>query len=80
MKRAEGISRPPDANVALQPVDEAEMDEMWSVVGDKWQPRWLWQAIEHHRGPILASVWGTHTATEFVKLKQLLAPCGSTRF
>ena len=24
---------------------EAEMDEMWSFVGNKGNPRWLWHAI-----------------------------------
>ena len=25
--------------------EEAEMDEMWSLVGHKGNPRWLWHAI-----------------------------------
>ena len=32
---------------------EAEMDEMWSFVGNKGNPRWLWHAIEHHTGKVL---------------------------
>jgi insertion element IS1 protein InsB len=28
-----------------QRVDEAEVDEMWSFVGKKKAPRWLWHAI-----------------------------------
>jgi insertion element IS1 protein InsB len=71
---------PQDVNVVIQQVDEAEMDEMWSDVGDKGHQRWLWHAIDHHRGTILAYVLGTHTDTVFVKLKQLLAPFGMTRF
>ncbi len=27
---------------------EAEMDAMWSFVGNKGNPRWLWHAIDHH--------------------------------
>jgi len=71
---------PQDVNVVIQPVNEAEMDEMWSYVGDKGHQRWLWHAIDHHSGTILAYVLGTHTDTVFVKLKQLLAPFGITRF
>ena len=29
---------------------EAEMDEMWSFVGNKGNPRWLWHAIDHRSG------------------------------
>ena len=29
---------------------EAEMDEMWSFVGHKGNPRWLWHAIDHGTG------------------------------
>jgi insertion element IS1 protein InsB len=75
-----GALAPQDVNVVIQPVDEAEMDEMWSFVGDKGHQRWLWHAIDHHSGTILADVLGTHTDTVFVKLKQLLAPCGITHF
>ena len=53
---------------------------MWSVVGDKGHQRWLWHAIDHHSGAILAYVLGTHTDKVFVKLKQLLAPFGMTHF
>jgi insertion element IS1 protein InsB len=75
-----GILAPQDVNVVIQPVNEAEMDEMWSVVDDKWHQRWLWHAIDHHSGAILAYVLGTHTDTVFVTLKQLLAPFGMTHF
>ena len=75
-----GNLAPQDVNVVIQQVNEAEMDEMWSDVGDKGHQRWLWHAIDHHSGTILAYVLGTHTDTVFVKLKQLLAPCGMTRF
>jgi len=71
---------PQDMNVVIQQVNEAEMDEMWSFVGDKGHQRWLWHAIDHHSGTFLAYVLGTHTDTVFVKLKQLLAPFGMTRF
>jgi len=71
---------PQDVNIVIEQVNEAEMDEMWSFVSDKGHQRWLWHAIDHHSGAILAYVLGTHTDTVFVKLKQLLAPFGITRF
>ena len=58
-----GNLTPQDVNVVIQPVNEAEMDEMWSDVGDKGPQRWVWHAIDHHSGTILAYVWGTHTDT-----------------
>src|SRR6266568_4691676 len=50
---------PPQVNVILRQVDEAEVDEMWSFVGSKSQQRWLWHTIDHHTGQILAYVFGT---------------------
>jgi insertion element IS1 protein InsB len=67
-------------NVVIKPVTEAGIDEMWSVVGDKGHQRWLWHAIDQHRGTILADVLGTHPDTVFVKLKQLVAPLDMTHF
>src|SRR5215469_18796290 len=37
---------------------EAEMEEMWSFVRNKGNPRWLWHAIDHHTGKVLAYVFG----------------------
>jgi insertion element IS1 protein InsB len=61
-------------------VEAAEVDEMWSFVGKKAHPRWLWHAIDHHSGQVLAYVLGTHQDTVFLKLKRLLKPFGITRF
>ena len=36
----------------------SELDEMWSFVQAKAHPRWLWHAIEHHTGKVLAYVFG----------------------
>jgi len=30
--------------------EAAEVDEMWSFVGKKQAPRWLWHALDHHTG------------------------------
>jgi len=40
---------------------ETEMDEMWSFVRNKSSPRWLWHAIDHHTGKVLAYVFGRRT-------------------
>lgn len=45
---------PNNVIVDIQKVEEAELDEMWSYVGTKDHPRWLWQAIDHTSGEILA--------------------------
>jgi hypothetical protein len=37
--------KPDDITVDIYKVDEAEVDEMWSFVGTKKAPRWLWHAI-----------------------------------
>jgi insertion element IS1 protein InsB len=39
--------------IMIVPV-EAEMDEMWSFVQSKRQQRWLWHAMDHHSGEVLA--------------------------
>ena len=38
---------PNEVDVLIQRVEEAEVDEMWSYVGKKREPRWLWHAIDH---------------------------------
>jgi len=55
-------------------------DAMWSYVGKKAEPRWLCHAIDHHRGTVLAYVFGRRTDEVFLQLKELLEPCGITRF
>ena len=53
---------------------------MWSYVGNKDNPRWLWHAIDHDSGKVLAYVLGDHKDTVFLQLKALLEPFGITRF
>jgi insertion element IS1 protein InsB len=52
----------------------SELDEMWSFVQAKAHPRWLWHAIDHHSGKVLAYVFGRRKDAVFLKL----APCGRT--
>lgn len=61
-------------------VEEAECDEMWSFVGSKANQRWLWHAIDHQSGQVLAYVLAPHVDAALVKLKGLLAPFGIKRF
>jgi insertion element IS1 protein InsB len=58
----------------------AEIDEMWSFVGAKATERWLWHAIDHRTGRVLAYVRGTRKDAVFLKLKALLAPLGITHY
>jgi insertion element IS1 protein InsB len=48
-----------DVEVEIHKVDESEVDEMWSFVQKKEQQRWLWHAIDHQSGVVLAYVCGT---------------------
>lgn len=59
---------------------EAEREEMGSFVGNKGNPRWLWQAIDHHTGKVLASVFGRRKDEVFLQLKALLEPFGLSRY
>ncbi len=59
---------------------EAGMDEMWSFVGNKGNPRWLWHAIDHHTGKVLAYVFGRRKDEVFLQLKALLEPFELTRY
>src|SRR6266436_9791930 len=59
---------------------EAEMDEMWSFVRNKGNPRWLWHAIDHHTGQVLAYVFGRRKDEVFLRLQELLEPFGITRY
>jgi insertion element IS1 protein InsB len=58
----------------------SELDEMWSYVRSKANPRWLWHAMDHHTGKVLAYVFGRRQDTVFLALKALLEPFGITRY
>jgi insertion element IS1 protein InsB len=70
---------PSHIEVVLRRVAEAEVDEMWSFVGKKKEPRWLWHAIDHYTGQVLAYVFGRRKDEVFLQLKALLEPFGITR-
>ena len=71
---------PDEVDVVIQRVEEAEVDEMWSYVGKKREPRWLWHAIDHRSGQVLAYVFGRRKDEVFLKLKGLLEPFGITKY
>ncbi len=76
----EQIERPEEVEVVVQRVEAAEMDEMWSYVGNKNQERWLWHAIDHASGKVLAYVLADHGDAALKLLQQLLKPFGIQRF
>jgi insertion element IS1 protein InsB len=61
-------------------VEESELDEMWSYVGKKSNPRWLWHAIDRQSGKVLAYVFGRRKDEVFLQLKKLLEPFGIKRY
>ena len=71
---------PDEVDVVIQRVEEAEVDEMWSYVGKKREPRWLWHAIDHRSGHVLAYVFGRRKDEVFLKLKGLLEPFGIMKY
>ena len=58
----------------------SELDEMWAYVARKTNPRWLWHAIDHQSGKVLAYVFGQRKDIVFLELQGLLKPFGITRF
>jgi insertion element IS1 protein InsB len=61
-------------------VEESELDEMWSYVGKKTNPRWLWHAIDRKTGQVLAYVFGRRKDKVFSQLQELLKPFGIKRY
>ena len=53
---------------------------MWSFVKRKAQQRWLWHAIDHLTGVVLAYTFGRRADKVFLKLKKLLKPFGLVHF
>jgi insertion element IS1 protein InsB len=74
------LFKPDEVTVVIRLAEEAEVDEMWSFVGTKREPRWLWHAIDHRSGRVLAYVLGRRKDEVFLKLKTLLEPFGITRY
>jgi insertion element IS1 protein InsB len=79
-QRVLNLFNPDEVEVVIRLADEAEVDEMWSFVGCKKDQRWLWHAIDHRSGQVLAYVVGRRQDEVFLKLKVLLEPFGIARF
>ena len=79
-QRLLALLNPDEVEVVIRLADEAEVDEMWSYVGCKQDQRWLWHAIDHRSGNVLAYVFGRRQDEVFLKLKALLEPFGITRY
>jgi insertion element IS1 protein InsB len=58
----------------------SELDEMGSYVGKKAEPRWLWHAIDHQSGTVVAYVFGRRKDPVFLQRKAWLEPFGIHRF
>ncbi|MCU0680613.1 MAG: IS1 family transposase, partial [Planctomycetes bacterium] len=66
--------------VEIVKVQEAELDEMWSYVGKKQEARWLWHAIDHQTGAVLAYTFGSRKDKVFKELQELLNPFKICKF
>jgi insertion element IS1 protein InsB len=53
---------------------------MWSFGPRKAHQRWVWHALAHLPGVVLASVVGSRAEEVFVELQQLLKPFGLVHF
>ena len=60
--------------------EEAEIDEPWSFVGKKSNPRWIGSAVEPSTNTILAYVFGKRKESVFKELKALLEPFKIKRY
>ncbi len=58
----------------------SELDKRWSDARSKANPRWLWHAIDHHSGHVLAYVFERRQDPVFLQRQVLLEPFGMTRY
>ena len=58
------------ANIKIR----VEMDEMWSFYHDKSHQIWLWWAIDHDTGEVIAFWFGTREHKNLDRLIELLSP------
>jgi len=61
-------------------VEESELEEMWSFVGNKKNRRWLWLAIERNTRKIISFVFGRRKKIVLKKLRKLLKAFGVKRY
>ena len=85
-----GLKRLPPAQVAVERCRAealehrrgrpSERDAMGRSVGKQAEPRWLWHALEQHRGTVVASVCGRRKEDVVLPWPARVAPCHLTRF
>lgn len=63
-----------EVDLLLVDSKDVEMDELWSFVQNKKQQRWLWLAIDHQTGTVLAYTLGRRTDAACQTLIDLLIP------
>lgn len=66
--------------ILFEEVEEVELDEMWSFVFSKENQRWLWLALDHQTGTILAYTFGKRKDEVFRTFQELLKPFSITMF
>ena len=66
--------------MVIRLAEEVEVDEMWSYVQRKKEQRWLWHAIDHRSGKVLAYVFGRRKDDVFLTRKAMLEPFGIKRY
>ena len=71
---------PEAVTVEVRRVAGAEVDARWSLVGRKAHQRWLWHAMDHRTGVVLAYVFGSRAAAVCVEWQALLKPFGLVHF
>jgi IS1 family transposase len=71
---------PAEVTVDIARAGDAAMDDRWSYVRRKDTPGWLWRAIDHQTGEVLAYVFGRRKDEIFLTLKALLEPFGLTHY
>jgi insertion element IS1 protein InsB len=74
------LQDPESTTVTLGKALDSELDEMWSYVHDKGNQRWLWHAIDHDTGKVLAYVFDSREDRALLRLKTLLEPFNIRRF
>ena len=71
---------PEAITVEVRRVEAAAVDERWSFVGSKAQQGWLWHALDHLTGVVLAYGGGRRAAEVFLQVQKLLTPFGLVPF
>ena len=61
-------------------IEESSLDEMWSYVGSKKNPHWLWHAIDRRTSQVIAYFFVAEKMKCFSLLKKLLDPFGIKRY